>query len=84
MIEVDVYPVGLLRDIKRKRVRHALRHYLWRQVKARNWRAARNYFNGYLAEHRDCWHSAGHAWTQATAVRHAEMICLRHEIGSTS
>lgn len=49
---IEVYPVGLLSDIKHKRVWNGVKGYLMVQVKRRNWRAVRNYFNGYLAE----WH----------------------------
>jgi hypothetical protein len=71
---ITTYPVGLLSDIKRRRVLHGLRGYLWRQVRARNWRAVRNYFNGYLAE----WHyrpdevrltHCGRGWTRRAATR---------------
>lgn len=71
---ITTYPVGLLSDIKRRRVRRGLSGYLWRQVKARNWRAVRNYFNGYLAE----WHyrpdevrltHCGRGWTRRAAIR---------------
>lgn len=75
--ETDVYPVGLLRDIKRKRVRYGLRNYLWVYcVRGRRWRAARNYFNGYLAEHRHGEHDAGRGWTKRAALRRVEHICL--------
>lgn len=70
-----VYPVGLLADIKRKRVRHALRGYLWRQIKARNWRAVRNYFNGYLCEHDGHPHNCGSGWTKRAAIRRADRLC---------
>lgn len=49
---IEAYPVGLLSDIKRGRVRDGIRNYLVPQIKRRNWRAVRSYFNGYLAE----WH----------------------------
>lgn len=71
---IGTYPVGLLSDIKRKRVRNGIRYYLMEQIKRRNWRAVRNYFNGYLAE----WHyppeefihgSAGRGWTRKAALR---------------
>ncbi|MEV8338512.1 hypothetical protein [Leucobacter sp. NPDC077196] len=71
---IEVYPVGLLSDIKRKRARNGIKGYLMYQVKRRNWRAVRNYFNGYLAE----WHycpdgvrhtKCGRGWTRRIALR---------------
>ncbi|MGP5071682.1 hypothetical protein ACTXI0_04660 [Arthrobacter rhombi] len=71
---IGTYPVGLLRDIKRKRGLVGVRRYLWPRIKHKNWRAARNYFNGYLAE----WHfppegvlihKAGKGWTRRAAIR---------------
>ena len=59
MADINVYPVGLLRDLRqfargraRRRVRRLLRalRYPFRQARDGNWRAVRNYFNGYLAE----------------------------------
>ena len=70
---IGTYPVGLLADIKHRKVRHGLR-YVVRQAKAGNWRAARNHFNGYLAE----WHyppdglvqrRCGRGWTRRAARR---------------
>lgn len=75
MSETDVYPVGLLLDFKRGRLRYGLRRYLMRQVRDRNWRAVRNYFNGYLAEHRHGGHNAGRGWTKRAAIRRVERIC---------
>lgn len=75
--DVDVYPVGLLSDIKRGRVRHGLRRYLWAYcIKGRRWRSARNYFNGYLAEHRHGGHNAGRGWTKRAAVRRLDRLCV--------
>ena len=74
-----VYPVGLFRDVQAarlfgwRRLRGGLR-YLRRQVKAREWRAVRNYFNGYLSEHGDCFHNAGWGWTEHSAMRRAWRI----------
>lgn len=82
MTEIDIYPVGLLADWQhfvhnpnRKAARRTLRASLrreWQQIKARNWRAAKNYFNGYLAEPREfppgvtrC----GTGWTRGRAYR---------------
>lgn len=71
---IGTYPVGLLSDIKRKRVRSGVKNYLLPQVKRRNWRSVKNYFNGYLAE----WHfppdgfihgRCGTGWTRKRALR---------------
>jgi len=82
MGEVDVYPVGLWHDLQHfrrgvhrprriQRLRYALRYPL-RQARAGNWRAVKNYFNGYLAEPADfppgvtrC----GSGWTRRRALR---------------
>ena len=70
---IETYPVGLLADLKQHRHRRGAA-YLRRQIEARNWRAVRNYFNGYLAE----WHyppegmnhlRCGKGWTRAAARR---------------
>lgn len=70
---IETYEVGLLLDFRRGRLRAGLR-YLARQVKRREWRAVRNYFNGYLAE----WHypplgvkhyKCGRGWTRRAARR---------------
>ena len=74
MTETDIYPVGLLMDLRRRRVRSGLR-YLRHQAGAHNWRAVRNYFNGYLAEHRHGGHNAGKGWTKRAALRRVERIC---------
>lgn len=71
---IEAYPVGLLWDIKRRRVGRSLRGYLWPLIKKRKWRSVRSYFNGYLAE----WHyppegmkhyRAGRGWTRRAAIR---------------
>jgi hypothetical protein len=71
---IEAYPLGILSDIKRRRVRYGIRNYLIPQVRGRNWRAVRNYFNGYLAE----WHyppagmrhsRCGRGWTKRAAIR---------------
>lgn len=82
MGEIDVYPVGLLADLRRdwrmvtvlrKRpvyVRRCLQ-YLRRQAKARNWRAVKNTFNGFLAEPLDDsvhWTRCGTGWTRKRAL----------------
>jgi hypothetical protein len=85
MREVDVYPVGLLATLrtvrgiwKYKGKREALRilwfrlGYLRNQARAGNWRAVRNYFNGYLAEplhSNSTWTRCGHGWTERRALR---------------
>lgn len=71
----DVYPVGLFCDWRYGRLRAGLR-YLHLQAKARNWRAVRNYFNGYLAEHEHGGHNAGRGWTKRAALRRVERLCL--------
>lgn len=72
-ITVQVYPVGLLRDLKDNRVLYGL-GYLRRQLRAGNLRAVRMYFNGYLAELKNVpaeWGaiSLGHGWTKNRAIR---------------
>jgi hypothetical protein len=71
---IEAYPVGLLSDIKRRRVWRGVRGYVIPQMRRRNWRAIRNYFNGYLAE----WHyppaevahtRCGRGWTKRAAIR---------------
>lgn len=42
---------------------------LKREMRGRNWRGLRSYFNGYLAEHDGCRHNAGRGWTRRTAGR---------------
>lgn len=82
---VDVYAVGVLADLlglgrslrarHPKAIRHALRtlrstgRYLIRQARRRNWRAVKNAFNGYLAEHRTLGSRCGHGWTRRRALR---------------
>ena len=70
----DTYPVGLFSDWRRRRLRAGVR-YLRHQAGERNWRAVRNYFNGYLAEHRHGGHNAGRGWTKAAAQRRVARIC---------
>lgn len=68
---IDVYAVGLFSDIKRRRLRYALVNYLIPQARHRNWRAVRNYFNGYLAEvsYSDIRHTmCGRGWTKRAAL----------------
>lgn len=71
---IGTYPVGLLAHIKQRKVCYGVKHYLIPQIKRRNWRAVRNYFNGYLAE----WHyppegfvhgRCGTGWTRKAALR---------------
>ncbi len=76
---IIVYPVGLFLDVARLRsvgisqIRIGLGYFM-RQIKRRNWRAVRNYFNGFLAEvnyppsglrHTCC----GKGWTRKAAAR---------------
>jgi len=68
---IDVYPVGLLDHMKRGRLQYGIKHYLLRQIKARDWRAVRNYCNGYLAEvsYSDIRHTrCGRGWTRRAAL----------------
>lgn len=85
MLEVHIYAVGLLDHLRtvrgtwkhlgRREAIRTLRHrlgYLRHQIRARNWRAVRNYFNGYLAEpltHDEAWTRCGHGWTRKRALR---------------
>ncbi|MFF7184673.1 hypothetical protein ACFZAR_05440 [Streptomyces sp. NPDC008222] len=77
--DISIYPVGLLADLAqfvhnpnraeaRRKLRYALSHPL-RNARARNWRAVRSYFNGYLAEHPTAGSRAGHGWTRGRAYR---------------
>lgn len=52
--------------------------YLRTQIKAHNWRAVRNSFNGYLAEHQHGGHNAGRGWTKRTAERRVASICAEN------
>jgi hypothetical protein len=83
---IEVYPVGLLSDIKRGKVRYGVKHYLIPQIQRRNWRAVRNYFNGYLAE----WHfppnesrhtRCGRGWTKRAALRRYGVIIAKANEG---
>jgi hypothetical protein len=71
---ISTYPVGLLADIKHRRKPKRAIEYLRYYIERRNWRAVRNYFNGYLAE----WHyppegmrhyRCGKGWTRRAALR---------------
>jgi hypothetical protein len=68
-------------DLHGKRVaivRRELRkewRYLRHQIRARNWRAVRNNFNGYLAEHDNHPHNCGKGWTKRAAIRRADRLC---------
>ena len=80
--EIDVYPVGLLRDLRQfrrgihrphavSRLRHSLA-FPFHVARDGNWRAAKNYFNGYLAEPREFppgVKRCGTGWTQRRARR---------------
>ncbi len=70
---IEAYPVGLFLDIKRRRLRTGIR-YVVEQARRRNWRAVRNYFNGYLAEWHYCPPGVAHTrcgkgWTKRRALR---------------
>jgi hypothetical protein len=70
---ISTYPVGLLWDIRRRRVRSGL-SYIRGRIADRNWRAVRNYFNGYLAEWHYCpdgvnHYRCGRGWTRKAALR---------------
>jgi hypothetical protein len=77
--DITIYTVGLLHDWQqfihnpdRPAARRALRASLrreWERIKARKWRAAKNYFNGYLAEHASLGVRAGTGWTRGRAYR---------------
>jgi hypothetical protein len=88
--EVDVYAVGWLallfglgRSIRARhlgairfsltKIRHRWRTDLY-YVRNRQWRAFRNGFNGYLAEHGDGESNAGHGWTKRAALRRLARI----------
>lgn len=77
--DITIYPVGLLHDWQqfihnpdrktaRRRFRLDLRYPI-RQARARNWRAVKNYFNGYLAEHDSLGTRCGTGWTRGRAYR---------------
>lgn len=77
--DITIYPVGLLHDLAlfvhavdradaRRRLRSSLRRE-WEWIKARNWRAAKSYFNGYLAEHAHLGTRCGTGWTRGRAYR---------------
>jgi hypothetical protein len=50
------------------RLRQELR-YMLRQTRVRNWRAVKNTFNGYLAEHESLGRRCGTGWTKRRAIR---------------
>lgn len=79
LTDIEIYPVGLLADWQhfvhnpdRNDARRSLRASLrreWERIKTRNWRAAKNYFNGYLAEHAHAGNRCGTGWTRGRAYR---------------
>jgi hypothetical protein len=75
MSETYVYPVGVLDTFQRRKGWRTTRRYLAHQIHNRNWRAVRNHFNGYLAEHDGHPHNAGRGWTRKAALRRVERIC---------
>ncbi|QES25820.1 hypothetical protein DEJ47_04570 [Streptomyces venezuelae] len=76
---ITIYPVGLLADLSRfvheadrtvaRRHLRASLHREWERIKARKWREAKNYFNGYLAEHDTLGTRCGTGWTRGRALR---------------
>ncbi len=68
MDNVDIYPVGLFHDWKNKRVRQGLKRVL-RHIKRGEFRNAKNYFNGYLAEHEFKGTRCGTGWTKRRAMK---------------
>lgn len=82
---IDIYPVGVLDRLLRlgrairtrnpELIRWALGQCGWEaryivgRARERNWRAVRNAFNGYLAEHRTRGARCGHGWTRRRALR---------------
>lgn len=79
LADITIYPVGLLHDLAlfvhaidrtwaRRHLRASL-HREWERIKARNWRSAKSYFNGYLAEHATLGTRAGTGWTRGRAYR---------------
>lgn len=77
MHDVDIYPVGLFLDLKQKRYKQGLK-YLMYQLKKKNFRAIRQYFNGYLAEANEGTR-CGHAWTKSRAKKDL-MYHLNYEL----
>lgn len=79
LTDITIYSVGLLHDwqifvhaVDRAEARsrfHASLRREWEWIKARNWRAAKNYFNGYLAEHATLGTRCGTGWTRGRAYR---------------
>ena len=77
--DITIYPVGLLADwqhfvhaVDREWARRTLRASLrreWERIKAREWRSAKSYFNGYLAEHAHAGSRCGTGWTRGRAYR---------------
>ncbi|WP_109030153.1 hypothetical protein [Streptomyces rubrogriseus] len=76
---ITIYPVGLLADLSRfvheadrvaaRRHLRASLHREWERIKARKWREAKNYLNGYLAEHDTLGTRCGTGWTRGRALR---------------
>jgi hypothetical protein len=77
MDDVDVYPVGLLMDLRHVRTSIRLRRwqrarYRLRTIAANLRSGRRSYLNGYLAEPRHLdgtWTRCGHGWTPTRALR---------------
>lgn len=79
---IDIYSVGLLEDLlqfvhmpdrryARRKLINGLK-YPVRQARRRNWRAVKNWFNGYMAEPRELppgFIRCGKGWTRGRAYR---------------
>lgn len=62
--------------IKRE-VRKEWRYITGYCLKGRRWRALRNTFNGYLAEHDNHPHNCGRGWTKRAAIRRVNRLCAQ-------
>lgn len=79
--QISIYPVGWLERLQRagrclrrgwfrlawREIRHEL-GYTARQARAGNWRAVKNTFDGYLAEHHNLGRRCGTGWTKRRAL----------------
>lgn len=78
MPRVDTYPVGWMAVVRT--TWNLLKHEWWyfrRMFREQNWRAIRNTFNGFLAEHPGCQHNAGRGITPKSAIRRVDKICAQ-------
>lgn len=84
MSAVDVYPVGLFRDVRQARVdrrrgRPAFRRLARTALRRRAWRRV-SYWNGYLAEPSpwpDGLRTCGHGWTRRRALARLDRYLAR-------